>query len=465
MKPRLVVVGAGLGGCFLADALAEKWDVSIVELGAESSQLQKQIHDVGRAAITDPVLGSGLGGTTTIWHNGLMEIEAEIFETKWPFCKSELKKYYVQAFDKLSEVNQKDMEVAAVDLRRRFVECGIPENLLGQVLYYPGERLNMWYALKLDKRVSLIKGEAVSFCAGNDQKISHLVIENDGHQVKIAADLFVLAAGGLGTPLLLQMLADIIDIPSLQQAGLNYEDHPMGFVADFVLNAPIYKLWNFKIPGYSGGMRLPLVVRKNGLLISFQLRPAVHFTPRTRIQSLLNDLRNRPFYLWNYFRIFMHLDDVLDILSFKFGIHMPIKRYALLMVAEQPPASTCSIWRDELSRKIFRKWELSPEYIQTLREAIDQIFIQLGSEIKSINVFPGLEDNLSSAAHHSGAARMHVSQSHGVCDENGMVHGIANLYVCDGSLIPSSGYANTGLTIAALALRMADFLENGRGLR
>jgi choline dehydrogenase-like flavoprotein len=55
---------------------------------------------------------------------------------------------------------------------------------------------------------------------------------------------------------------------------------------------------------------------------------------------------------------------------------------------------------------------------------------------------------------------MSASDSDGVCDENGMVYGLENLYVCDGSLIPGSGYANTGLTIAALALRMADFLKN-----
>jgi choline dehydrogenase-like flavoprotein len=33
------------------------------------------------------------------------------------------------------------------------------------------------------------------------------------------------------------------------------------------------------------------------------------------------------------------------------------------------------------------------------------------------------------------------------------------LFVCDGSLIPSSGIANTGLTIAALALRLAAHLR------
>ena len=51
------------------------------------------------------------------------------------------------------------------------------------------------------------------------------------------------------------------------------------------------------------------------------------------------------------------------------------------------------------------------------------------------------------------------SPQHGVCDVNAKVHGARNLYVCDGSLIPASGVSNTGLTIAALALRLAAHLR------
>jgi choline dehydrogenase-like flavoprotein len=39
------------------------------------------------------------------------------------------------------------------------------------------------------------------------------------------------------------------------------------------------------------------------------------------------------------------------------------------------------------------------------------------------------------------------------------VFGTANLFVCDGSLLPATGYANTGLTIGALALRMAETIN------
>ena len=43
-------------------------------------------------------------------------------------------------------------------------------------------------------------------------------------------------------------------------------------------------------------------------------------------------------------------------------------------------------------------------------------------------------------------------------DQFGRTHEIANLFVCDGSLMPTQGSANPGLTIMALAARIADYM-------
>ena len=45
-----------------------------------------------------------------------------------------------------------------------------------------------------------------------------------------------------------------------------------------------------------------------------------------------------------------------------------------------------------------------------------------------------------------------------VVDKFGRTHGIANLFICDGSILPTQGSANPGLTIQALAARTADYL-------
>jgi choline dehydrogenase-like flavoprotein len=62
--------------------------------------------------------------------------------------------------------------------------------------------------------------------------------------------------------------------------------------------------------------------------------------------------------------------------------------------------------------------------------------------------------------HHAlGTTRMHRDERRGVVDPDGRVHGTGNLYVTGGSVFPTGGYANPSLTIAALAIRLADHLR------
>jgi choline dehydrogenase-like flavoprotein len=61
-------------------------------------------------------------------------------------------------------------------------------------------------------------------------------------------------------------------------------------------------------------------------------------------------------------------------------------------------------------------------------------------------------------AHLVGACRMGSDARHSVVDPFGRTHDIANLFVCDGSIFPTQGSANPGLTIQALAARTADYL-------
>ena len=61
-------------------------------------------------------------------------------------------------------------------------------------------------------------------------------------------------------------------------------------------------------------------------------------------------------------------------------------------------------------------------------------------------------------AHLVGACRMGSDPRESVVDTFGRTHDIPNLFVCDGSILPTQGSANPGLTIQALAARTADYL-------
>ena len=65
-------------------------------------------------------------------------------------------------------------------------------------------------------------------------------------------------------------------------------------------------------------------------------------------------------------------------------------------------------------------------------------------------------------AHLVGGCRMGVDPERSVVDADHRAWGIRNLFIADGSVMPTQGSANPALTIMALASRLADRLDEGR---
>jgi choline dehydrogenase-like flavoprotein len=65
-------------------------------------------------------------------------------------------------------------------------------------------------------------------------------------------------------------------------------------------------------------------------------------------------------------------------------------------------------------------------------------------------------------AHLVGGCRMGFSPEESVCDSDHRVWDVPNLFIADGSVMPTEGSANPALTIMALASRLAERLERKR---
>ncbi|NBV32728.1 MAG: hypothetical protein EBR81_02715, partial [Proteobacteria bacterium] len=72
--------------------------------------------------------------------------------------------------------------------------------------------------------------------------------------------------------------------------------------------------------------------------------------------------------------------------------------------------------------------------------------------------YPVVAPSQLSLWHPVGTVRFGSDPSSSVVDPTCKVHGMENLYVMDASVLPSAGAVNTGLTIAALALRVGDII-------
>jgi choline dehydrogenase-like flavoprotein len=66
------------------------------------------------------------------------------------------------------------------------------------------------------------------------------------------------------------------------------------------------------------------------------------------------------------------------------------------------------------------------------------------------------------SAHPLGTCRMGNDPDTSVVDRWGACHGVKGLYICDGSVFPTSGAVNPACTIQAIAARTADHLINRR---
>lgn len=91
----------------------------------------------------------------------------------------------------------------------------------------------------------------------------------------------------------------------------------------------------------------------------------------------------------------------------------------------------------------------------------DKKLIRLGKETTmEVMWAAGAQEVVQEAryAHLVGAARMGSDPRTSVVDKFGRTHDIPNLFICDGSIMPTQGSANPGLTIQALAARTADYL-------
>jgi choline dehydrogenase-like flavoprotein len=112
-------------------------------------------------------------------------------------------------------------------------------------------------------------------------------------------------------------------------------------------------------------------------------------------------------------------------------------------------------------RKDRREWLKKMQDL--LVQIKDKFFEKPASEEEDSEDLPTMKlADFGVVAHEVGTMRMSRDEHDvkGVVDKNLKYIGVDNLYVCDLSVFPVSPPANPTLTLAALALRLADYLKN-----
>jgi choline dehydrogenase-like flavoprotein len=108
-----------------------------------------------------------------------------------------------------------------------------------------------------------------------------------------------------------------------------------------------------------------------------------------------------------------------------------------------------------VSRITYRQHARNADEEQFMADRCEQLLGEAGA---STVVKPRVrrESEAGISTHQQGSCRMGKDPASSVVDRSGRVHGVPNVYVADGSLLPNPGGANPSLTLQALAYWVAE---------
>ena len=152
-------------------------------------------------------------------------------------------------------------------------------------------------------------------------------------------------------------------------------------------------------------------------------------------------------------------DDLLERLRDGYGTHI-----AMGGLVEQLPREDSYIGLDESITDDHGNpvpdvhWNVGERALRTIERANEiqrSILEELGVDIE----WTAGPESTGPAYHHMGTTRMSDDPTDGVVDADCRTHDLANCWIASSSVFPTGGAMNPTLTIAALALRVADAVD------
>lgn len=499
----VVVIGSGAGGGVLANELAQRGiDVVCLEAGRRLSQkdiVNNEAEMFGKLTWLDPRIGSGqaipgfpvwtcktVGGTTMHWTASCPRLQEHEFKARstygkiadtnlvdWPLDLRELSPYYALAEDRMGVTgthdiprlpgnnNYKVLEAGAHKLGYKEVDtnnvainsvardgrpaclqigfctsgCVIhakwstlyteipnaektghfelrPESMVVSITHDKQGRVNEVHYLDAERNLKIQKVRAICV-AGNAIETTRLLLNSPSSRFP---DGLANSSNQVGRNYMHHMIAGVVgEMPGA--VNVHRGAHQAGIVKDERGHDPSR--------GFAGGV----------LMLTAPFTPEI-FAKFLQPGGWGKDLANT---LGNYDHLasmLVHGEDLPQTTNRislhaqqkdAYGLPVPMVHYK-----EHPNTTKMKAYALKMGKNVYRS--LNAKKIHAM-----------------VDVFP--------ATHNMGTARIGHDPKNSVCNTWGQTHDIDNLFVSDGSLFPSVGCENPTLTIVALVLRQADYLE------
>lgn len=514
----ICIIGSGPAGMTLCAELKDSGKkICVLESGLlEKSQYADSLRETrneGEIKIKNSSRERIFGGTSTTWA-GLSSPMDNIDFEKWPIKIEDIREYYIKA-SKYGFPNFNDFSISKEDKIRKEAEFILKSDRLEEKIFIALDP--PWnFAKKLkymfdDKNIDLYIDATVTNLNSNNKNIESVEIhDSKKNKYKISAKKFILAVGGIESTRLL-LLSNIGN--EYEQVGKYITNHPKDNFGILKLNKPVENLdylFGYLHKGLAkyAGFRINEKIQKElGLLNSYiRFEPIFPWTDSKGVADLITITKKMKIFLdwWKskqkniiHLRDWNETGDDRKIQNKKFS-NFKWSLAFINIIKDVRKVSLYTFYRLLHSKKIkiktirlrnFMDMEPRPDNRITLSKDVDindkrlplinlnvseldkKSLIELhkifGEEMKKNNI--GIFENqldkdikwpiISEASHHLGGTIMGNDIKTSVVNTDLRLHNLDNLYICSGSVFPTSGCANPTYTICALAIRLADKIK------
>ncbi len=511
VRSRVCVVGAGIAGLTVARRLAQSGvDVVVIEAGGrevedEGQQLFAEAELTGRAHVgTIDGRARVLGGTSVWWGGQVLGMTREA-AAAWPVAWEELARYSAEA-ERLIEVDSLPYEAAEFFAAAR---VGVPAMIaeMGEV----DARMSKWMGFSRRNFAGTVGKELLThprvrmylhaqvrelLLAASGERLEAVVVRTAaGEEVRFEAEEFVLAVGTVETSRLLlasrRVAAEGVGNAN-DQVGRGFHDHvtlPVATLTGAARARILRELRPWVLGGtvHSAKFEASRMLRErlgmnpvlahvaldepegSGVAVVRELLTAMQrgefgralTTHAARVPGAAVEAVRLAWEAKLQRRRFVSEDAAVKL---QLNVAQDVRPQSRVMLDAGMDASGMP--------RVVVDWRVSANEIATLRryagylrarfeamglrgvEWVREMFVE-GAEL------PGMED----ARHAMGGACMGVDPRSSVVDAEMRVHGVANLSIAGAAVFPDGSAQLPTLTMMALALRLADRVGQGLGIR
>ena len=456
-----MIIGSGLAGSVLANELAGENDVTVLETGPATGFVYPPFRSTNKQLAHINTFCHGAGGGTNLWHNGLIPIDPDdVSNTLFRQVLGDSSDYIDKAASRLHmRGTSYCAEYAAAKKTSEVLGDRIGAFADGvDSLIYP----KSYTPLVLRDSIQAFFGVSDLQFRSGGSGVSEALFTADNAEQRLPIDSLIICCGSFGTPIVLERLLESAG-HDLHDTGKGLIDHPMGFVGKVRFPRSIsdavgrFALQDAGSYEFRSAVRLRSECGEYTGCVFF--RPAITMTNKLETyiyKSMLGASKGRKRLRHALSPRILHPDIIAEIVSHLLPVSIPTRTYSILFMGEQRDRRN-RVFGTERDLRV--DWSISRQELEIYNGMIRRLTKMLEGSAESLVVNANLDSSwLWSGAHHSGTTAM-GSDKPGSIDRNLRVNGLDNAFVCDASVIQEHSYANTGLTIGQLALRLADHIS------